>query len=183
MRITDMMIREQILTLMMSNQERVVEVQRQLSSGREVDRSSDNPVKFERAARFKSLLAKNELYLSNIEDGIAWIVAGTQALDSTYGALQQIKEMGLQSRNDPTQDTRALLVPYADALIEEMIVLGNTRHMDKYIVGGTITVDTEPFGYDGAVVTYQGNDGIISRKVGEGTYMQINTLGSEFADV
>ena len=61
--------------------------------------------------------------------------------------------------------------------------MGNTRFMGKYIFGGTITQDTEPFAYDGTSVTYDGNDGVLTRKVAEDTYQQINTAGSEFLNV
>ncbi len=183
MRVTDSIIKEQIITFLAANQERLADVQRQLSTSKEVARSSDDPVRFDRAGRFRSLLAKNEQYLSNIEDGIAWIQIGTESLDVIYEALQQVKVMGLQARSDSASSTRSQLVEYTEALIEEMVLMGNTRFMGKYIFGGTITKDTEPFTYDGTTVTYNGNDGVHTRKVGEGTYLQINTAGSEFENV
>ncbi|UCD38220.1 MAG: hypothetical protein JSW54_01685, partial [Fidelibacterota bacterium] len=183
MRVTDAMIKDQIINFLSGNHERLASVQQQLSTNREISRSSDNPVRFERAGRFRSLLARNEQYLANIEDGIAWIKVGAESLDVMYEALQQARELGLQTRSDAAPDSRAQVVEYVDALIEEMVLMGNTRFMGKYIFGGTITQDTEPFAYDGVSVTYNGNDGVITRKVGEDTYLQINTVGTEFQTV
>ncbi|MFB0515232.1 MAG: hypothetical protein ACETWG_01360 [Candidatus Neomarinimicrobiota bacterium] len=183
MRVTDSMLKEQIISFLSANQERLANVQRQLSTNKEVALSSDDPVRFDRAGRFKSLLTKNEQYLNNIEDGIAWIKVGTESLDVMYEALQQARELGLQARSDADPATRTQVVGYVEALIEEMVLMGNTRFMGKYIFGGTITKDTEPFAFDGITVTYSGNDGILSRKVGEDTYLQINTTGSEFENV
>lgn len=183
MRVTDAMIRDQIITYLGESQSRLVEVQKQLSTNTEVDRSSDDPVRFERAGRFRSLLTRNEQYLGNIEDGIAWVQISTESLDVMHEAMQQIHEIGLQVRSDASPDSRTQVIEYVDALIEEMVLMGNTSFMGKYIFGGTITKDTEPLTYDGTAVTYNGNGGIISRKVGEDTYLQINTVGSEFADI
>ncbi|UCH09873.1 MAG: hypothetical protein JSU61_11760 [Fidelibacterota bacterium] len=183
MRVTNSMIKDQIIDYLMDSGEGLSSVQKQLSTNKEVARSSDDPVRFERAGRFRSLLAKNEQYLSNIEDGIAWIRVGTESLDVMYEALQQIRELGQQTRSDAAPQSREQVVEYVEALIEEMVLMGNTKFMGKYVFGGTITKDTDPFTYDGTTVTYDGNDGEISRKVGEDTYLQINTIGSEFEDI
>ena len=180
MRVTDSLIKDQIINFLAANQERLADVQRQISTNKEVAVSSDDPVRFDRAGRFKSLLAKNEQYTSNIDDGIAWIVMGAESLDVVYEALQQAKVLALQTRGDAVSSTRAQVVPYVDALIEEMVLMGNSKFMGKYIFGGTITKDTEPFAYDGVSVTYNGNDGSLTRKVGDDTYLEINTTGSEF---
>jgi len=180
MRVTNSLIKDQIINFLSANQERLADVQRQISTNKEVAVSSDDPIRFDRAGRFKSLLAKNEQYTSNIEDGIAWIVMGAESLDVVYESLQQAKVLALQTRGDAVSSTRAQVVPYVDALIEEMVLMGNSKFMGKYIFGGTITKDTEPFAYDGVSVTYNGNDGSLTRKVGDDTYLEINTTGSEF---
>ncbi|UCH63667.1 MAG: hypothetical protein JSU77_04260 [Fidelibacterota bacterium] len=183
MRVTDSLIKDQIINFLSANQESLADVQRQISTNKEVTRSSDDPVRFDRAGRLKSLLEKNEQYTGNIEDGIAWIVMGAESLDIVYEALQQAKQLALQTRSDAGPSTRAQVVEYVEALIEEMVLMGNTRFMGKYIFGGTITKDTEPFVYDGTSVTYNGNSGAITRKVGDDTYLEINTTGSEFLNV
>ncbi len=180
MRVTNSLIKDQIINFLSANQERLADVQRQISTNKEVAVSSDDPIRFDRAGRFKSLLAKNEQYTSNIEDGIAWIVMGAESLDVVYESLQQAKVLALQTRGDAVSSTRAQVVPYVNALIEEMVLMGNSKFMGKYIFGGTITKDTEPFAYDGVSVTYNGNDGSLTRKVGDDTYLEINTTGSEF---
>lgn len=183
MRVTNSLIKDQIINFLSANQERLADVQRQISTNKEVAVSSDDPIRFDRAGRLKSLLAKNEQYTSNIEDGIAWIVMGAESLDLIYEALQQAKQMALQTRSDAETSTRAQVIPYVNALLEEMVLMGNSKFMGKYIFGGTITKDTEPFAYDGVSVTYNGNDGSLTRKVGDDTYLKINTTGSEFLNV
>lgn len=183
MRVTNSLIKDQIISFLTANQERLADVQRQISTNKEVALSSDDPVRFDRAGRFRSLLGKNEQYTSNIEDGIAWIVMGAESLDVVYESLQQAKVLALQTRGDAVSSTRAQVVPYVEALIEEMVLMGNSKFMGKYIFGGTITEDTEPFAYDGVSVTYNGNEGSLTRKVGDDTYLEINTTGAEFLNL
>ena len=109
MRVTNSMIKDQIIDYLMDSGEGLSSVQKQLSTNKEVARSSDDPVRFERAGRFRSLLAKNDQYLSNIEDGIAWIKVGTESLDVMYEALQQVRELGQQTRSDAAPELLCLL--------------------------------------------------------------------------
>ncbi len=183
MRVTDSLLKDNIINYIMDTQERLANVQQQISTNKEVTVSSDDPVRFDRASRFRSIQLKNEQYLENIEEGIAWIQVGTETLDVVYEAMQQVKEMGLQTRADLATTERAQITEYVESLIEEMVQMGNMKFMGKYIFGGTITKDTEPFTYDGASVTYNGNDKALTRKVGDDTYLQINTVGSEFSVV
>lgn len=183
MRVTDAMIQDQIIKSLANSQERLFTVQQQISSTKEVTTSSDNPTRFDRASRFKTLAVKNALYLENIEDGLGWNQTGTQALDTLYEALLQIKEEALRARSDTDILNRPRSADTVEAMLEEMLLMGNIRFMGKYLFGGTITKDTPPFSFDGTTVTYNGNDKAISRKVAEDTFLSINTVGSEFSDV
>lgn len=183
MRVTDAMIQDQIIKSLANSQERLFTVQQQISSTKEVTTSSDNPTRFDRASRFKTLAVKNALYLENIEDGLGWNQTGTQALDTLYEALLQIKEEALRARSDTDILNRPRSADTVEAMLEEMLLMGNIKFMGKYLFGGTITKDTPPFSFDGTTITYNGNDKAISRKVAEDTFLSINTVGSEFSDV
>lgn len=183
MRVTDAMIQDQIIKSLANSQERLFTVQQQISSTKEVTTSSDNPTRFDRASRFKTLAVKNALYLENIEDGLGWNQTGTQALDTLYEALLQVKEEALRARSDTDIINRPRSADTVEAMLEEMLLMGNIKFMGKYLFGGTITKDTPPFSFDGTTVTYNGNDKAISRKVAEDTFLSINTVGSEFSDV
>lgn len=183
MRITNAQLQDQIISFLAGNQERLASVQRQISTSKEVATSSDDPVKFNRAGRFKSLLKRTEQHLDNIGSGLAWIRVGAESLNIVYDALQQIRQLGMQSRSDADPGARATTAVYVEAAIKEMVQMGNTRFAGRFIFGGTITKGADPFTFDGISVTYAGNDGEISRKVGEGTYLRINIVGSEFDNI
>lgn len=182
MRVTDAMIRDQVINAVSGNQERLFKTQEQISTAKEVSASSDDPTRFNRAARFKSLLSKTEQYLENIEDGLGWNRTGTDALDILFDTLVEVKEIALQSRNDTDLINRPRMAEMVEALLEEMLLMGNSKFLGKYLFGGTITKGIEPFAFDGTVVTYNGNTDAITRKVGESAALEINTVGLEFID-
>ncbi|MFC1746967.1 flagellin [Candidatus Neomarinimicrobiota bacterium] len=182
MRVTNSIIREQIINSLTNNQTNLFQIQEQISSAKEVAKSSDDPTRFNRASRFKSLLSKNEQYLENIEDGLGWNNTSSDALDIVFDALVEVKEIALQSRSDSDPITRPQMAGTVDALLQEMILIANTKFLGKYIFGGSITKDIEPFSFDGSAITYNGNTDDITRKVGENAFLEINIVGSEFQD-
>jgi flagellar hook-associated protein 3 FlgL len=184
MRVTGSMLKDYIIDSLMAGQKRLMNIQQQISTSREVDKPSDDPVRFDRAARFKSLLSRNEQYLGNIEDGIEWVQYTMDALDVVYETAVLVRTETLRTRSDTfSAADKAQAAEAVEGFLQEMVLMGNTRFKGKYIFGGTITKDTEPFVFDGTTVAYQGNEDTILRKVGENAYLDINTVGSEFLDV
>ena len=147
MRVTTNMIQAQILDSLTANQSRLFETQRQISTAKAVRTSSDDPTRYDRASRFKSL---------------------------------QINEEGLRSRNDINAAARAQTASSIESLVEQLVTLGNTNYSGKFVFGGTLTQGADPFSFDGATVSFNGNTKDISRKVGENAIMAINVTGDTF---
>jgi flagellar hook-associated protein 3 FlgL len=173
----------QIADALRESQARLLETQTKLSTTREVSASSDDPVRYDRSSRLKTLLARNEQYQENIDDGLGWAVTSADTLDILNNILLEIHTNGIRARGNLNPDDRTIAAEAVDSFIEEMIDLGNSQFMDKYLFGGTVTQGTKPFAYDGSTVTYQGNDETMTRKVGPDTFLEINTVGSEFAAI
>ncbi len=183
MRITSTMRQGDIIRSLNEGQEKLYEAQRKLSTTKEVAASSDNPALYDRASRLKTLLSKNEHYQENLEDGLGWARTGSDTMQVMYQTLMDIQFNGVRARGNVDQNARAIAYETVKSLIEELVDLGNVTHLGKYLFGGTVTKNTPPFEYDGSSVTYNGNDEDLSRKVGAGTYISINTVGSEFEGI
>ncbi|MCH7575655.1 MAG: flagellar hook-associated protein FlgL [Candidatus Marinimicrobia bacterium] len=180
MRVTTNMIQAQILDSLTANQSRLFETQRQISTAKAVRTSSDDPTRYDRASRFKSLLMRNDQYIVNIEDGLGWLNTAGAALGSMHQLMQQINDEGLRSRNDINAAARAQAASSIESLLEQLVTLGNTDYSGKFVFGGTITQGADPFSFDGVTVSFNGNSKDISRKVGENTIMAINVTGDTF---
>ena len=180
MRVTANMIQAQILRSMSNTQEQFFTTQRQISTTKEVSSSSDDPTRYDRSARFRSLRARSDQFLINIEDGLNWSATSTTALAQVHELLSKIQTDGLNARSDINPATRGITASAIESLIEELVALGNSDFGGKNIFGGTLTQGTPPFTFDGTVVTYNGNAGEINRKIGENTFMPINIIGDDF---
>ncbi|MCH8326927.1 MAG: hypothetical protein IID15_00195 [Candidatus Marinimicrobia bacterium] len=179
MRVTSNMIQSQIFNSLTANQARLFKTQEDISTTKAVRTSSDDPTRYDRASRFRTLLIRNEQYINNIEDGLGWINTAGAALDSMHQLMQQINEEGLRARNDVNASARAQTASSIGSLLEQLITLGNTDYSEKFVFGGTITQGASPFSFDGAVVSFSGNSKDISRKVGENSIMAINITGDK----
>ncbi len=183
MRVTATMIQNQILRSMSIAQEQIFNTQRQISSSKAVSVSSDDPTRYDRSARFRTLRARSDQFLINIEDGLNWSVTTSTSLGQIHDLLSKIHTDGLNARNDINADTRAITATAIESVLQELVSLGNTDFSGKNVFGGTITEGVAPFVFDGVAVTYNGNTSQISRKIGENTYMAINVTGDEFLGV
>lgn len=183
MRVTTNMRQGEIIRALADNQERLLEAQTKISTTKEVSASSDGPAKFDRASRLKTLLSRNEQYQDNIADGIGWASTSSDTLNSVYTLLMDVQINGLRAVGNVNPDERPVAVQAINSFLEEMLDLANGQFLGKYLFGGTITLNTKPFSYDGSTVTYEGNEGEMLRKVGPDIFISVNTVGSEFEDV
>ncbi|MEE9464415.1 MAG: flagellin [Candidatus Neomarinimicrobiota bacterium] len=183
MRVTTNMRQGEIIRSIADSQERLLDAQTKISTTKEVAASSDGPSLYDRASRLKTLLSRNEQYQENIADGIGWASTSSDTLDSIYSLLMDVHTNGLRAMGNVNEDERPIAIQAINAMVEEMLDLANGQFMGKNLFSGTITLDTQPFSYDGSTVTYQGNDAEMQRKVGPDTYISVNTVGSEFEDV
>lgn len=181
MRVTSNMIQNQIIQSLTSNQEDLFRTQKQISTSKEVSTSSDDPTRYDRSARFHTLLARNDQLTTNIDDGLSWLQSTTSSLSSMDTIIQRVNEEGLKGRNDFSPDVRSKVASSIESLLEELVALGNTGYAGRFVFGGTLTEGAKPFTFDGVAVTYNGNSAKITRKIGEDAYTTINTVGSDFS--
>ncbi len=183
MRVTTNMRQGEIIRALADGQERLLEAQTKISTTKDVAASSDGPAMFDRASRLKTLLSRNEQYQDNIADGISWASTGSDTLDGIYTLLMDVQLNGHRAMGNVNEDEGPIAVQAINSFLEEMLDLANSKFMGKYMFGGTLTLNTQPFTYDGSAVTYQGNEAELLRLVGPTTYIPVNTLGSEFENV
>ena len=100
MRITQSMITKSLLSSINQNRESMHSIQESITTGKEVERSSDDPVKFFRANRFRQSIKQNKQYLENVQDAEGWLQATTFNLDSMLNQVMTLRERAVQSADD-----------------------------------------------------------------------------------
>lgn len=116
----------------------------QLTTGKKINRPSDDPVIAVKGMDYRSQLKEVEQYQRNTNEVHNWMDNSDDALDQATKALQRLRELAVQASND-TYDTgeRHNIMEEVEQLKTHLIDIGNTKVNGKYIFNGTKT-DVKP---------------------------------------
>lgn len=175
MRVTNSMLINTVLRDLNNNMSKMSKSQEQLSSGRRINRPSDDPVGIVSSLRLRTSLAELSQYKSNAQDASSWLDTTDQALDESGAILQRIRELAVGAANDYlTQTERDAMYKEVDQLRQQLTSVGNATYAGKFIFSGT---QTETASFDDTGV-YQGNTGVINYEIAIGVQIPINVDGT-----
>lgn len=174
-RITQRSVSRTMMDGLQSNLGRMQKLQEQLSSGKQVSRPSDSPVRTSEAMQFRSELRRGEQYVRNADDGLAWLGTADAVLTSSLGMAQRARALTLTGMNDTSSiEARRALAEEMDTLRDGLIGVANTRYLNRPLFGGNGNV---PDAYNPAGA-YQGDDGEVKRTIAAGTQVPVNVTGT-----
>ncbi len=183
MRITESMITKSLLSSINQNRESMHSIQESITTGKEIERSSDDPIKFFRANQFRQNIKQNEQYLDNIQNAKAWLQATSSNLDNMLSQVMTLRERAVQSANDTLgAENRLQMASEIDNILEDLVNLSNESFFDKNLFSGTKTKIESPFLFNGDSVDYQGNTGKMNRRISENLTININVTGQDIID-
>lgn len=177
-RITNAMTQRGVLSDLSSIANKLSNTQRKLSSGKEITKPSDDPLRANRAMTFRSDLEGIAQYKRNIGEAQAWQGSTDTALSNMSDITQRVRELVVQGSNDTLGSTeREAIASEIDQLTEALKQEANTQYAGRYIFSGTAD-NTQPYANAGAD-TYQGNTGAIARSIGPGVSLQVNVTADQ----
>ncbi len=131
-------------------QSQYTELMEKLSTQKEVNRPSDDPLGTGRILDYRSSRKYIEQCNENIDTARSWLTVTESNLTSVYDILVQVKELALAQGSDTASaQTRQIAATSLENLIDQVRSLANARFGDRYLFGGTRT-DTEPFAENAA---------------------------------
>ncbi|MCR1971714.1 flagellar hook-associated protein FlgL [Clostridium cochlearium] len=138
MRVTNRMLANNFLTDMTTNLNNLQTLQQQLTSGKEIRRPSDDPLKVARAMQLHSEIGINKQYNENIKDTLSWLEQTDTALGQLGDQSQRIREL-LVSAGDIAYgtDERKKINDEIKEIIGQMSQTLNASFDGRYIFGGT----------------------------------------------
>jgi len=153
-----------------------------LSTGRRVNLPSDDPVAFAADISNQAEQGQIDQYLQNTTSLEGLFQTADSTLSSAVTSLNQAISIGTQGANgtQSLQDQQALGLQ-VQAILAQMVQLGNTSYQGNYIFAGTATT-TKPFVLDpsqASGVIYNGNSGTNSVQIADGRSLQTNVPGSQ----
>ncbi|MEP6691888.1 MAG: flagellar hook-associated protein FlgL [Gemmatimonadaceae bacterium] len=145
MRITNSYIRDNSLANMQSNMRAISETQSQISSGRRIQRTSDDPAASANVMRAGGSLRALDTYKRNITSAESRVQAEETAVNSLIDILTRVKTLAVSQASDTANSqTRAATKTEVDSLMKQAVQLGNTKFGDGYLFGG-VRSQSAPF--------------------------------------
>ncbi len=120
-------------------------INEKVSSGKNVNRPSDDPLTLIDSLGLKANLSKLEQYQRNMKKGESWLNLSESVLSQALQLIDRAQEIAIQMASDTqSAETRAYAATEVGHLLDQAISLGNTRLGGAYIFSGYRT-DTGPF--------------------------------------
>ena len=159
---------------------RLATYQEQLSTGKKLNRISDDVVAARQSLRYRADENASGKYLDNIDKSLAYMGATDTALSEITGLFDQVKSIAVQGANG-SQDaaSRYALSQSVDSFLTRLVDVANTVHDGRFVFGGTATTAAKPFSLsaDGTRVDYSGNLDAFEVEVGPNASVAVNQDG------
>lgn len=154
-------------------QERLLGLHKQISTGKSVNAPSDDPVKVNTLLTSRGLLSSVEQYDENADSGLSYLGIAEGALSRVKDTIGRLSELAISSNGIMDAGTRANIAIEVNSLYAQLVDQSNTTYDDKYIFSGYKT-DTAAFTSLGA---YQGDANAQAIKTGISTNVTIGVNG------
>jgi flagellar hook-associated protein 3 FlgL len=178
-RVSSMMIGENSIRYIQQNMQRAARLQEQLAAEKTILRPSDDPGQVSRVMAVNSTIDRNQQYVRNIDDGLAYLNQADTALGTIGEILRDVKTKALQGANDTMgSDDRNAIAQQIDKQIDALVDLGNSSLGGKYLFAGKKN-GQPPFYRDPATgyVYYRGDTQRVSREIVFGSSYEVDAAG------
>lgn len=175
-RVTQNMLNSNMMRNLNNSMQNMDRLQDQLSSGRKINRPSDDPVVATRGMFYRSSLIENSQFQRNVSEAQSWMELSDKSLDEANTIMQRVRELVVYSGDG------ALEKSSLDAIAEEIEQikdhLGNIANQTvggRYIFAGTDTKNP-PYDYDKKQFTNT-NNAEIRLEMNKQIFLPINVSG------
>ncbi|MCP5003406.1 MAG: flagellar hook-associated protein 3 [Planctomycetes bacterium] len=165
------------------NTSRMQELQEQISSGKKINKPSEDPSAARKIMSLNTERNKLDQYSLNTKNATEVLEFNASVLVNLADLINRVQELTVQGVSD-TVDTngRKIIASEIDAVLEDVLRNANSKHADNYTFAGTKT-RTIPFTATRnttnkiSSVSFSGNRESIEYQVGPGMNVQVNQTG------
>jgi flagellar hook-associated protein 3 FlgL len=177
-RVTERSISSKVVGGLQASLTKLGTYQEQLSTGKQITRPSDNPGGTLSAMQLRTSSRTADQYSRNADDGIAWLGTIDSALSGAMDQVHRARDLviqGMSAGASANADGREAIAVEVDNIRSSLISAANTKYLDRPVFGGNVAGTSA---YD-ASGTYIGDDGSVTRTVGDNTKIKVNAAGPE----
>ena len=162
---------------------RMAAAQEQMTTGRRINRPSDDPADTTVALKSRTGIAQNEQYQRNAQDGIAWLTTVDTTIGSATNLLSRAYTLAVAGANTgaTSSTSEGAIADEVDQIMQSVLGLANTNYLGRPIFGGTtagVNAYEQVTAADGSTsVQYVGDSGSVSRRVGDSAVVRVDQEG------
>ncbi|HPP14424.1 MAG TPA: flagellar hook-associated protein FlgL [Acetomicrobium flavidum] len=179
-RVTNSMMNQVFLADMHNNLTRMLQMQRQMSTGKLHQHPSDDPLAVGRELSLSTTIFENEQYQKNLDDGIMWLSNTDAALNQITDVMQRIRELTVYAGNGTFSETEyAAVAEEISQLQEELMNTADFSVEGRYLFSG-LNASQKPFVRDSSgKIVYAGNELHVEYEMERGVKSQVSFHGRE----
>ncbi len=156
----------------------LLDIQRQVSTGRRLATAKDDPAGAAQVVLLEQGLERIENYAANAETARRRLSLGENALNDSTEILNRVRELAVQAGDGAqTPETRASIANEARELLRNLLDVANSQDGEgRYLFGGN-RVKALPFAANGSNFTYQGDSGGSAQRIGDNRVVEEGLSG------
>jgi len=181
MRITQRMLMNDAVERLGTTLLGLAKAQERASTGKRLNHPDDDPIGVEQALGLRSNLETLDAHLQTISASRGWLAATEHGLQALADLLTETRNLALRGASDHlTVSDRVKLADQADQNVDQALQTANSRYGNDYLFAG-LRVTTLPFvlAPAPALVSYQGDTGLMQREVEPGGTLSVNVSGDQ----
>lgn len=176
MRVTSEMMVTGSLRRLQGRLERYERAQTALSTGKWVNRPSDDPAQASRGLSLRAALSSHDQELRAANDARSLVQRADGELQGATNMLQRIRELTISAGTVASDQQREAIAAEIEDLRDQMVSVANTKHRGRALFAGFTNGDAvstdAPWGY-------LGDEGEIRRKVSDTDNVVVNVRASQ----
>ncbi|UCD63415.1 MAG: flagellar hook-associated protein FlgL [Candidatus Zixiibacteriota bacterium] len=181
MRVTTNMLTQRVSYNMHTALKRFLEMQTQMSSGRRINKPSDDPLGILRDLDYRTELSKNTQYLKNVSRGQDWVQTYDTVLAELKNMVSSTNELAIAMANEVADDdgtSRRAAAADVREIYDQIIQLANSELEDKTVFSGFRT-DQRAIIASATGARYNGDFGQIEFQIDPSTDVTVNLIGAD----
>jgi len=177
MRVSNKMLYNSVMGNMQRNLEKLLDLQESASSGKKINKPSDDPIGATKVINYNTAISKAEQYQRNIDNGTAFLNSSESAVTATLETLQRAKELALSALSETNSSAdKDVMAKEIEQLYEQVKQTANTKYDNRYLFAGFKT-DTAPYDATGNYTGTASPSGYIDVEIDAGNTISINMPG------
>jgi flagellar hook-associated protein 3 FlgL len=168
-----------ILSAIWKTQSQAQTALEQLSTGKRVNRPSDDPAAAATVVQNQAEQDRIDQYTQSVSSVNSQFQTADATLSTMVTSLNRAVSLGVEAGNSSlSPQNQQSIAQEAQGVLDQLVQLANTSFNGNYIFAGTNTTQ-QPFTVTASGVTYNGNSGVNQVAIADGRTLQSNLPGNQ----